>query len=461
MSNVFYVCFSPAHLTCGAAHKDLKTANGCCASQARKGIDRKPFPVSASRKVDAKLSAASAWGFSQATYDSKLSYLTSKGASPRSLPPVNESPDNTPETMPLCEFQGRKENPRYTEENMKAEAEKAKAKSETFTPATIKADTKAPSATGADAEALALAEALIALKGSQGALDTEAVKALIAEALAANTDPAKAVLTVQALPANGEGPPRNLGLAHKSLPLLMKEMQRGNNALLCGEAGSGKTHGAEQAAKALGRECFLIPQVLDAFTDVSGYMDAQGAFVETPLYKWAKAEAGAVLILDEMDGSDPNALLRANALLAGGAITFPNGEYVKVPEGHTVIGCVNTWGNGPTAEFMGRAPLDGASLDRFPSKLSWAIDGALETAIVTDGLEGDVKTTALQTVNVSQRIRENLKTYGIRLTWGPRNTIGLCKRTTDGDTLAEALEVSSLAQLDESQRKNALTGVSL
>lgn len=486
MTSTFYVCYGPSDLTCGAAHKDLRKAQGCCRAQGRKnGTVRQPYPVQAPRLVDAKLLAAKTWGYTEAERGRKLAFLEAEGKSPRSLPDACEGLGD-PTTHPLdggqgaaqgaaqadpkepCDRCGRKV-PRSTlscDDHGAALCEtcdSAEAQAEAFAQGEAQAEarpTVPPFAQGeADADTLALAQALASLKGKGASVDAAQVRALIKEALAEAKDPTVQVLTVQALPPQGEGPPQDLGLAHGKLPVLIKELRRGNNVLMVGEAGSGKTYGAEQAAKALGRETFVVPQILDAFADVSGYVDAHGTYQETALYRWAKAEPGAVLILDEIDGSDPNALLRANGLLAGGSITFPNGETLKVPEAHTVIGCANTWGNGPTAAFMGRAAMDGAAKNRLVSRITWAIDPALEMKISTEGLEGAERDAARDTVNVAQRIRENLTTRGIKVAWGPRDTFALVRRILDGDTLKEGLEISALAELDPAQLESALTGI--
>jgi cobaltochelatase CobS len=149
------------------------------------------------------------------------------------------------------------------------------------------------------------------------------------------------------------------------------------NAWLAGPAGSGKTTAARMAANALG----LTFGPMGAFSqahELFGFVDANGTFHETPFTRAYRA--GGLVLLDEIDSSDAAVTLLLNGPLDNGLLTLPTGEVVERHENFVCIGAANTYGNGATASYIGRNPLDGAFLDRF-AFLDWTYDEALETAL--------------------------------------------------------------------------------
>ena len=322
-----------------------------------------------------------------------------------------------------------------------------------------------PQETADNPQAAALA-ALTALMTPSGPSTEEIAKsvkvALDAEIGNLKDELLKGVKTIK-LDLSGlpEGkPPEIEGLVHEAMPGLLQEVALGNSCWLAGPAGSGKTHAAEQVAHILGREYFIVGQILDAHADVVGYNDAHGNFMETPLYKWAVSKPGAVLVLDEIDGSDPNALLKACAIFAKGAFTWPNGRTTKIPDEHVLIACANTWGQGAEDGFTGREAIDGATTNRFPTRLSWGIDPELERAIVL-ALYADEedRTKAAKAITACQIIRRNLVDAGFQgAAWGPRDTTAATKRFVAG---MDPFKTSLVATLDDRQTKLALKGVTL
>ena len=97
--------------------------------------------------------------------------------------------------------------------------------------------------------------------------------------------------------------------------------------------------------------------------DISGYKNAQGEFEETPAYKAMKN--GGLLMLDELDNSQAEAIIALNAALANGYYTFGNGEQVKLHERFRCMAAGNTNGQGATEEYCGRYAMDESSRDRF------------------------------------------------------------------------------------------------
>lgn len=147
----------------------------------------------------------------------------------------------------------------------------------------------------------------------------------------------------------------------KVLQLVLAGHDIHNYPLLVGPAGSGKSRMAEQISKTLGVPFYFTNAVMETYK-LSGYMDANGKFQETPFYKaWTE---GGVFCLDEMDGSAPEALIDLNGALASGVYPFPVGMVPAHPDFH-FIATANTYGLGANAEYVGRYQQDAATLDRF------------------------------------------------------------------------------------------------
>ena len=164
---------------------------------------------------------------------------------------------------------------------------------------------------------------------------------------------------------------------HKTLADLIAYAATGENVLLVGPAGSGKTTGAEQACKALNR-LFTIQGVVDGAHAIYGFNNAT-AYQTTP-FRHA-FENGAAYIKDEIDGDDPGALLALNAGLANGYTNFPDSPLpIHRHPDFICIACGNTFGRGADRLYVGRNQLDAATLDRFVT-LYWDYDQTLEKTL--------------------------------------------------------------------------------
>lgn len=147
------------------------------------------------------------------------------------------------------------------------------------------------------------------------------------------------------------------------------------NIWLAGPAGSGKTTAARKLAECLDMsDRFEFNGAIDTEYKLSGFVDAKGRVVSTAFRRiW---ENGGVYLFDECDASMPGALLAFNAALANGYAAFPDGT-IQRHKDTVIIAAANTWGFGGDANYIGRAKLDAAFLDRFVT-LTWNYDEALE-----------------------------------------------------------------------------------
>ena len=212
---------------------------------------------------------------------------------------------------------------------------------------------------------------------AQGAPDVNALAAMFAQMMGGNKDPvdraqvaaiieemAPDLIAKHSRTLKIEAPDREpvkIEGAHKSLAPLVTALSAGCKVWLAGPAGSGKTTLAQQAAKALGLD-FYSTGALSSDFRLTGFMDARGEYVVS-VFRQA-FENGGLFLLDEADASNPNVLVAINQALENDSFAFPDGMVNKSAEFRCVI-AANTYGSGPTAQYVGRTRIDAATIDRF------------------------------------------------------------------------------------------------
>lgn len=171
--------------------------------------------------------------------------------------------------------------------------------------------------------------------------------------------------------------------AHDALPDVLRWLSADVPVYLVGPAGSGKTTLAQQCAEALGCEFYFSGAVVGAHL-LTGYMTPAGVYVSTAFRQWW--DQGGVFLLDEIDGSDPRAIVAVNAMLdlaARPLVTWPDGVTSRAHADCRLIVSANTVGAGATSEYVGRFRLDAASLSRFAQvavDYSAKVEGAIAAA---------------------------------------------------------------------------------
>lgn len=220
--------------------------------------------------------------------------------------------------------------------------------------------------------------------------------------------------------------------AHPVTARVLRHLASRRNVLLKGPAGSGKTHGAEAAAEAMGLQPYTLslgPQT--TMSELFGYMDAHGKFVPGFVYKpWTE---GGVLILDEIDACNPQVLVALNAMLSNGHYRWKDGTRTAKHDDFCVVAAGNTFGRGADALYVGRQQLDAATLDRFVL-LVWDYDEALEAALV-DAHAGEHKAAARAWLAELRDYRAKASDLRLRVVLGMRKAIFGAAMLADGDTL--------------------------
>jgi hypothetical protein len=265
------------------------------------------------------------------------------------------------------------------------------------------------------------------------------VNAKIAKAL-------EGIPTVRIELATQEGEARTLeGHHHPMFARLLKaaasRMANGvpPSIWIAGPAGSGKTHGAHMVAKALNLP-WHYNGALSMPHELLGFIDAGGKYHRTPFRE--AYEYGGVYLFDEVDASDNSALLALNAALANGTATFPDCQITRHPD-CIVIATANTWGLGATADYVGRSKIDAAFLSRFPVRIHWDYDSALEVAISGN------ESFARRVIDA----RERARTHGIKVIIDPRASQAGAALIAAGFKPDEAADMTYLANLTPEHRK--------
>lgn len=211
------------------------------------------------------------------------------------------------------------------------------------------------------------------------------------------------------------------------------------NIWLAGPAGSGKTHAGHMLADAMGL-AFHLNGAISMPHELLGFIDAAGNYHRTPFRE--ACEHGGIYMFDEVDGSDNSAILALNAALANGHATFPDMKVKRHPA-CVIVASANTWGLGATAEYVGRAKIDAAFLSRFPVRIAWEYDAALEVAI--SGNEQFARRVIAA--------RERARAAGLKVLIDPRASQAGAALIAAGMKPEEAAELTYLANLNKDQRK--------
>ena len=153
----------------------------------------------------------------------------------------------------------------------------------------------------------------------------------------------------------------NAELFHEKFEEVLSLVQLDEPVMLIGPAGSGKNHSVSQIARALGLHMYYTNNASNEFK-LTGFIDAGGNYRDTEFYKAFKN--GGIFFLDEIDNSDPSALIVINSALANGYMAFPHETIDRHPD-FRMVAAANTWGKGSDLQYVGRNALDGATLDRF------------------------------------------------------------------------------------------------
>ena len=216
-----------------------------------------------------------------------------------------------------------------------------------------------------------------------------------------------------------------MGINTKAEQKLLSCVKNRIPAFLVGGAGSGKTTKVILLAEEFKLSYYSISvNGQTSKSDLFGFVDAGGTY-RPSLFRIAY-EKGGVFLMDEIDAGNANIILAINQAIGNKVCGFPDGKVIKQHKDFVFVCSGNTVGTGANKDFIGRNPLDGASLDRF-IKISWEYDEELERKISSNPYW----------VKRVQTIRKVVGELGIRLIVSPRASINGSLLINDGIELSE------------------------
>lgn len=256
------------------------------------------------------------------------------------------------------------------------------------------------------ADAQAALAALMAALTPKVEIDETMIRAIARDE--ANKTVKPTIVTVNHVDPDGTTTAVDMGIQHVSFPILIQTLQARFPVWMPGPAGSGKTTAAKNAAKALDVP-FHHTGAVDNVYQLLGFRDAGGTYHRTTFRE--AYENGGVFLWDEVDASNPAALVAFNAALENGECVFPDKVVPKHADCY-FIAAANTYGTGATHEYVGRTKIDAATVDRF-IMLDWNYDEILERAIAGDN----------EWTTYVQKMRRACKAAGIKHLITPRASI--------------------------------------
>jgi len=241
-------------------------------------------------------------------------------------------------------------------------------------------------------------------------------------------------------------------LVHKSffkvINILKSQKRIQKNIMLVGEAGSGKTHLANNVAEVLNLKFYPMSVGLQTTkSDLLGFINAHGEYVTSPVRE--AFEKGGVLLLDEFDSTHAGVVTIINSLLANGHCSFPD----KIVEKHKDFICIvvcNTYGHGANIDYVGRNRLDGATLDRF-IVVDVGYDKNLEKKLTNNN----------DWIEIINKIRENIRKQGIKMIVSPRASMNGADLLEAGFPIKEVVNMCILKGADKDTITKCLNGINL
>lgn len=221
-------------------------------------------------------------------------------------------------------------------------------------------------------------------------------------------------------------------IAHPMLADVILNLSGGEPVYLYGPAGSGKSHGAVQAFRALGKEAIVCTMPGMTAGKLLGFQGLDGKDILTAFLRaWTE---GIGFVADEFDRAIPAVGAAINSALANGFYTVGNRTIPCTP-GFGFVATGNTDMRGATRQYTAAQPLDLATAARF-AFVPWGYDEATEMAITLAILP-----TAAPLVEWMRAVRAMLARDQVETVWaGPRESMKVAKALVRGHSLRSAVD---------------------
>jgi MoxR-like ATPase len=250
------------------------------------------------------------------------------------------------------------------------------------------------------------------------------------------------VITEQEFPHGNEQHETVVENSHKNFPELLELITDHQHVMLIGPTGGGKTTAAMHAASVLhdrlgnpmkfyAKPCTMT----DTSSDWFGY-DSSHGYVPS-LFRTAY-EHGGLFTAEEIDAGNPSITTGIHMAVENGVGGFPD-RMVEMHPDFRFVSTANTWGHGADRQYVGRNPLDSATLDRF-WQMDWDYDERLERALAIRGVGPEHEKMAHEWVTYVQTIRHRAFEAREQLVVSPRASIKGARALARGRISRERIE---------------------
>jgi MoxR-like ATPase len=226
-------------------------------------------------------------------------------------------------------------------------------------------------------------------------------------------------------------------IKHSWHETLATDVNLGRTVAIIGSSGNGKSYGVKHVLEQLGFNIYhmdctdsvTVDQLVAGITpEPDGVGGIRMAFKEG-LFARAFSDPKAAIQLDEYDALDPRVAMSLQSALHRNS----KGRWLSCqdhPDGGIraaglcpVVVTMNTFGDGPTREYVGRNTLDAANKDRF------------DTIIITDyeneedilASNGFSKKESNKIVTIAQKYRKAINEKGLRVILSTRRLINIAE----------------------------------
>jgi MoxR-like ATPase len=239
---------------------------------------------------------------------------------------------------------------------------------------------------------------------------------------------------------------------------VLKRVEAGVPVLLVGPTGSGKSFLCQQVAEALGFN-FTFNSMSDGVTDAELFgrslPDKNGVWSYQPSPFVTTWRDGGLHLMDELDASDPNTLVKMHAPLANGLLSLPlaGSKPIRRHKDCVVVAAANTYGSGADRMYVGRNQLDEATRNRFVmGTIEIGYDADLERVIAHSLLE-ERPELAGELLKWAWATRGKIEQLKLRRVMSTRNIEDAAKVMAVGVPLADVRATYFLGWTEDETRK--------
>jgi len=226
-------------------------------------------------------------------------------------------------------------------------------------------------------------------------------------------------------------------IKHSWHETLATDVNLGRTVAIIGSSGNGKSYGVKHVLEQLGFNIYhmdctdsvTVDQLVGGITPEPDGVGGIRMVFKEGLFAKAFSDPKAAIQLDEYDALDPRVAMSLQSALHRNA----KGRWLSCqdhPDGGIraaglcpIVVTMNTFGDGPTREYVGRNTLDAANKDRFDTIIITDYENE-QDILVSNGFS---KKQSEQIVSMAERYRKAINEKGLRVILSTRRLINIAE----------------------------------